>query len=425
MSLGRFSLRCVIAWTGVLGLAASFAAIAAEPVGTTIWTDLPLAAGAQMPGGDVDCGFAGGSLLDSPFDGSCGPPGCFWFRAEALLWWTNGADTPPLVSTGIVGQPGTEILFGDDPINSGPRGGLRLRMGAWLDCQQTRGFEGSFFWLGNDGDGATFSDGVIGRPFIDAGTGQNSIQIVNLPGLLDGRVSVDTGSSLLGAEALLRHNLCCDCCNDFDACDCSRVGVRRDLLIGFRYLNFSDRITIREDLVPVDPIIVPGTELVLTDSFRAFNNFYGLKLGLALERYRGPWSLEARPQVSVGGLVREVQIRGNTTITIPGAPTQQASGGLYALSSNIGDHSSTQFAVVPELDFHVGYLIRPNLRLLAGYSLLLIPQVLRAGEQIDPVINTQLLPPGVPPVAGQHPAFLNNESDLWVQGLNLGLEWRF
>ena len=342
------------------------------------------------------------------------------------MWWTNGANTPPLVSTGIVGQPGTAILFGDDPINAGVRGGLRLRMGTWLDCQQTRGFEGSFFWLGNDGNGGTFGEGLIGRPVIDADTGQNGIQLVNLPGLLNGQVSVDTGSSLLGAEALWRHNLCCDCCECFDPCDCSQTCVRRDLLIGFRYLNFTDRITIQENLAPVGPIILPGTAISLTDSFRTFNNFYGLKLGMALERYRGPWSLEARPQVSLGGLVREAQIRGNTTITIPGVLTQRSAGGLYALSSNIGDHSSTQFAVVPELDLNVGYLIRPNLRLLAGYSLIFIPQVLRAGEQIDPVINTQLLPPVVPPVTGpQRPAFQNNDSDLWVQGLNLGLEWRF
>jgi len=81
---------------------------------------------------------------------------------------------------------------------------------------------------------------------------------------------------------------------------------------------------------------------------------------------------------------------------------------------------------VPELDVHVGYLVRPNLRLLAGYSLLFIPQVLRAGEQIDPVINTQLLPPNVSPVTGpQRPAFPNRDSDLWVQGVNLGVEWRF
>jgi hypothetical protein len=198
------------------------------------------------------------------------------------------------------------------------------------------------------------------------------------------------------------------------------------LLIGFRYLNFSDRLTINENLTLLDPIFVPGSRVNLTDDFRSSNNFYGLKLGLALEGYRGPWSLEARPQVSLGVLDRETEIRGQTTTFVPGVGTQQLPGGLYALSSNIGEHSSARFAAVPELDVYLGYLIRPNLRLLVGYSLICIPNVQRAGEQIDPVINSQLVPPVTPPVTGpQRPTFLNHDSVFLVQGLNLGLEWQF
>lgn len=48
------------------------------------------------------------------------------------------------------------------------------------------------------------------------------------------------------------------------------------------------------------------------------------------------------------------------------------------------------------------------------------------GEQIDPVINPQLLPPVTPSVLGPlRPAFPNRDSNLWVQGLNIGLEWRY
>ena len=46
-----------------------------------------------------------------------------WFRGEALLWWTRGGQTPPLLTTspgstpqaqaGVLGQPNTTILFGD------------------------------------------------------------------------------------------------------------------------------------------------------------------------------------------------------------------------------------------------------------------------------------------------------------------------
>ena len=257
------------------------------------------------------------------------------------MWWTSGAQTPPLLSTGIVGDPGTTILFGDEPINDNLRGGIRVRMGHWLDCEQTCGWETSFFWLGNDADGivAGSADGsaTVVRPFIDANTGQPSGELVSFPGLIAGFATIDTGSNLLGVDVLRRCNLCCDCCECWDPCDCSRDCIRRDLLVGFRYLHFSDRLTINEDLMPLDPIFVPGTQINLTDEFRTSNNFYGLKLGLALERYRGPWSLEARPQVSVGLLDRWTRIRGETVFSVPGVPTQQLPGGLYALSSNSGD----------------------------------------------------------------------------------------
>ena len=61
--------------------------------------------------------------LDEPLCSAvCGPPGCTWIRLEALMWWTNGANAPPLVSTGLIGDPGTQVLFGGEPINDGMPG---------------------------------------------------------------------------------------------------------------------------------------------------------------------------------------------------------------------------------------------------------------------------------------------------------------
>jgi hypothetical protein len=335
-----------------------------------------------------------------------------------------------LLATGAVGSPGSAVLFGDQPINTGLRPGVRVRAGHWSDCDQTCGWEGSFFWLANDGSGAVAgsADGsaTVIRPIIDAGTGQPGGEFVSSPGVVAGFATVSTGSNMFGADLLRRCNLCYDCFDSWNSRDCSQTFVRRDLLIGFRYLHFSDRLTINEDLSLIDPLFVPGSRINLTDDFRSSNNFYGLKLGFALERYRGPWSLEARPQVSLGVIDRNTEIRGQTTTFVPGVGTQQLPGGLYALSSNIGNYSSARFAAVPELDLHLGYLIRPNLRLLVGYSLICIPNVQRAGEQIDPVINPQLLPPVTPPVTGpQRPVFPNHDSIFLVQGLNLGLEWQF
>ena len=56
-----------------------------------------------------------------------------WFRGEALLWWIRGGETPPLLTTspgstplaqaGVLGQPGTTVLFGDQELNTGLHAG--------------------------------------------------------------------------------------------------------------------------------------------------------------------------------------------------------------------------------------------------------------------------------------------------------------
>ena len=101
-------------------------------------------------------------------------------------------------------------------------------------------------------------------------------------------------------------------------------------------------------------------------------------------------------------------------------------GGLLALLTNIGTYRSSSFALIPEFEFRAGYNITPRLRAFAGYTLIVWPNVARAGEQIDPVVNPAFLPPPIPGAGGPlRPAFPNRLSTLWVQGLSLGLEYRW
>jgi hypothetical protein len=285
------------------------------------------------------------------------------------------------------------------------------------------------------------SDGslIVGRPFIDAETGNPSAQLVSGAGV-GGFVDVRTSSTLLGAEVLYRHSLCCRrrcCCDAFrrdlvqevSFRDKPRIRISRDLLGGFRYLDYSDRVTIREQLVLIgDPNLGPssGTEFDIVDSFRAHNDFYGLALGADCSGHWGRWSLAARPQVNLGVVDRRVSIRGRTVTTVPEpvASVDEYAAGILALESNIGDYQSSQWTVVPELDVQVGYLIRPRLRLLTGYSCLYFPGLARASEQIDPVVNTNLWPPVNGPVTGPaRPAYLARRSDVWMQGVTAGLEY--
>jgi hypothetical protein len=124
---------------------------------------------------------------------------------------------------------------------------------------------------------------------------------------------------------------------------------------------------------------------------------------------------------------RRVSIRGKTVVTVPANRIDhEYVGGLLALESNIGDYRSSQWTVVPELDLQVGYLIQPRFRLLLGYSCLYFPGLVRAGEQIDPLVNPNLIPPVTVPVTGPaRPAYLGRRSDVWIQGVTAGIEYRW
>src|SRR5262245_16532969 len=66
-----------------------------------------------------------------------------WVEAEFLLWWMRGDRVPPLVTgsppgapigqAGVLGVPGTVVLFGGERTNSDARSGGRLTIGVWLD----------------------------------------------------------------------------------------------------------------------------------------------------------------------------------------------------------------------------------------------------------------------------------------------------
>jgi hypothetical protein len=130
---------------------------------------------------------------------------CIWAEAEYLLWWMKGATLPPLITTspsgtpatqaGVLGAPGTAILFGGDRVNDDVRSGGRFTLGAWLDDCHTLGVEGDFFFLSSRGSGfdaSSTGSPILARPFIDATTGQPNSQLIAFPGLLAGSISAQS-----------------------------------------------------------------------------------------------------------------------------------------------------------------------------------------------------------------------------------------
>lgn len=375
--------------------------------------------------------------------GGFGGPQRFYVRAEYLYWWTRGYRLPPLVtsgdptapedSRGALGAPGTSLLFGDNNTLGGPRSGARFTAGWNFGGCSPCAIEGSYFFLGrrtNHFGATSATTPVLGRPFINADTGLPDRELTTTPGVLPGDfaqlrggIFVDNFSSFQGAEANLRRALCCGC--DY------RIGG----LVGFRWLDLHEGLTITEDItslkaIPGTDIFNPGTRIRVSDSFQTRNRFYGGQVGLDGELYRGNWFVGGSVKVALGVTSQTIDITGNQLITAPNGRRRSFNGGLLALPSNIGHHTRNQFSVVPEVGAKIGYQFTSRLRVFVGYNFLYWSNVVRPGDQIDPVLNVAQIPNftiGAPPPAGtvNRPLVPFRESGFWAQGINAGLEFRY
>lgn len=374
-----------------------------------------------------DCGDCGDGCWNRCPCGACGPDGKTWASAELLFFWTKGQNLPPLVTSGvdvanpgILGQPGTTILFGGGRIGENLRMGVRTRGGFWLDECQMLGIEGSFFFIANRDVHFTEECQVgdfISRPFFNIGNGAQDAEIVCAPGILCGHVSVTAFNEMFGADANLRRNLCCT------------PNYRVDLVGGFRYMHLLDDLRIDENLTNLDPNRgVVGEGFIVQDRFHSNNNFYGGQIGAAGEFRSGQFFMDWRGLVALGSTTRTVSISGTTTFLDPvpgGNPITQV-GGLLAQQSNIGVYTSNSFSVIPELAVNLGVNISPTVRVWAGYTFMYWNNIMRAGEQIDLNVDPNQLPtragPGAP---GVQPVFPARVNDIWVHGLSLGAELRY
>lgn len=360
--------------------------------------------------------------------GACGPEGRVWASVDLLLWWTRGLNLPPLLTRGtgltnpgVLGQPGTTIIFGNGALGESMRVGVRPRVGFWIDDCQTLGVEGSFIYLGQIVDHFDFCfppGDVVGRPFFNTDPTVNAqdAELVNVPGVLAGCVSIVATSEFYSADANLRRNLCCNC------------DSRIDLVGGFRYAHLSDSLSITETLTNLDPQRgVVGEGYIVRDSFRAVNNFYGGQFGLAGEFRSGALFVDWRALVGLGATHHVIFIDGSTTFIDPVTPlpTVTQPGGLLAQPSNIGRWDRSSFSVLPEIAVNLGYAVAPGLRLFVGYTFLYWNNVARAGDQINLRVDARQLPTRTGPGTGTDPQFILNRTDFWAQGINFGLQVRY
>jgi hypothetical protein len=333
---------------------------------------------------------------------------------------TTSPPGTPDTQAGVLGIPGTSIVFGNDSTGNRAHSGGRFTLGYWFSDQRDSGISCSFFFLCRECDEFNaVSDGnpILSRPLFDVTLPGQAAQLLAFPNVVTGRFGASACTELWGVDTALRQRLW-------------TIGDRMrtmDALIGYRMLALRDTVGVSEFVTSVDPSVnAPpiGTTIDIFDRFRTSNYFHGLDLGLQWQANLGRFSVDVLTKVALGGTERHANIRGTTTITEPGLAPVSFNSGVLALDTNSGQFCSPVFSVVPELRINLGYQLSDRLRAFVGYNLLYWGSVYRAGEQIDLRINPDFLPPAVASEP-RVPAFIGRTTSFVAHGLNFGLVFNY
>ncbi|MCE9564007.1 MAG: BBP7 family outer membrane beta-barrel protein [Planctomycetes bacterium] len=390
-----------------------------------------------------DCGTGivgdpGAPIMDGAV-GRVAGMGRWWVTGEYLMWWTQSANVPVLVSTsspafnGRLGVGDTSTVIGGGAFGQTFHSGARFSVGRWFGNDQIRGIEARGFWLGQAGSTSTVTTAMIpflARPFnnVNPNTpffGSDS-EIVADSVRATGGVQVHLENQVWGGEINYRRNLIGNPCS---AC-------RLDALVGYRYLNMSESLSITEGfrIIPgvVAPPQMPVAAGVVMDTFRTTNQFNGGQIGLAGTWQRGRWSLDGRTAVAFGTMNRTLEIAGAQNLILANGTPAMAIGGLLALpGANTGVYHDSVFSVVPEAGLNLGYQVTSRMKVFVGYNFLYMGNVLRPGNAIDGNVDVARIPNFLPagtatPIAGTPiPAPQIKSSGFFVQGISFGLQFNW
>lgn len=354
----------------------------------------------------------------------CPPADCSrcWFNAEYLLWWTKSQPLPvPVLSTGVLSDPASEILIGgNDPFDAEPHHGGRFTLGTYLGAEQRFGVEGNYFFLAERTDSLRVISSenqlpVTGIPFVAALPGGSNLPafftLANHPAF-SSDTTLSMSTFMQGVELNGLYNL-----------STGRSG-RLALIAGARYLDLQEDLSLATRSPPIPPVTVQ--DYTILDEFDTRNQFYGGQLGVRLDWSAGRFFVSGTGKIALGNMCQEVEVNGFFQSIDPGEATLSP-GGVYTQSTNIGRHTRDELAWVPELNLSAGVRITSRISASIGYNLLYASSVLRPGDQIDPVINpsqNSVLGDGTL-VGPARPAVPFNDTSFWAQGINVGLQIRY
>ena len=366
-----------------------------------------------------------------------------WFQLDYLSFWAKGNPLPPLVTTSPLGTPQTQagilpesattqILFGNDRVDTQRRNGARINFGYWLIDGEFLGIEGQYFAFqqantqfhaASDFTNQPNSQ-ILARPFINFDPSlpnpTEDAALVAFPNFvvgntsfnLNGAIDVRTTSNIQSANATLRRLLWID----------FTTGRRLDVIGGYRFFRLDDSVTIDDTTTTVGGPLAPTT-FASQDQFRAINQFHGGEIGLKGQSYHGPLSIELIGKIALGNTTEKVNINGFNTVTVQNVTVSNV-GGLLTQTSNIGSYRRDVFSVLPEANVNLRYDITKNLRATLGYNFVYLNHVQRSGNAIDRGLNPTQINGGTL-VGDARPAFAFTDTSFWLHGASAGFEYRW
>lgn len=370
----------------------------------------------------------------------------YYGRAEYLYWQGKGNPLPALVTTaptgtpqdvaGVLGEPETSVLYGQNRATDGWRSGGRITAGMWLVDGEFLGIEGHYFALGDETDrfsasGAFSQNGtgpILARPFTEIEetggvvTSTPSSSLLAYPNFndngnivdLDGQISITSKVSTQSAGLLLRKLLWIEFTRNW----------RVDMLGGYRFFRVNDGVQIHDSWSSIGGPL-GDVSFASYDYFQARNEFHGGELGLAGTWFFGRFSLEAIGKIALGNVHQTMKIDGTSFVSAAGGPYVET--GAYRLltqPTNDGRYKRDVFAVIPETNLNLRFDLTRNVRLLAGYSFIYLSQAQRSGKGINLNVNPSQISGTL--VGPAQPSFkFSNDNGYWLHGMNAGVEVRW
>jgi hypothetical protein len=391
--------------------------------------------------------------------------------AEGLTWFSNEDSHPLIVSgkpyispsitptTKVPTSPGfiglkefnqhydkvtlynsTDTLWGHTP-HTAEHNNQHGDFGLWLDKEETKGLEASFFYT--DSESSSFTspgNETVGIPYLDLGTGNTGTYIVSQrPITVTNNTFInttpavfvhlyterDTVASTGHAYASLTDRMWGSALNFREELP-KVAGLAEDSFsLGFDYLNFAEQLGISSNVAAsgVDAINYDKSlgltrpnytnsfqsNTYTSDTFTTHNQFFGVQGGLRGKYQWGKVWAEAEGNLALGVMDERLGLdghtKGTTTTTtagtkatkLAGIPLTVANGkaattktesvdsnyGLFTQAENVGSRSQDAFAAVPSVTLKVGYDITSYCTVFAGYTFYYVSSVLRPVDQVN------------------------------------------